>query len=45
MIERLLADHQAEARQVAPDHIVERLVTGMALNILEQQCGRLLVAD
>ena len=26
MIDRLFADHQAEARQVAADHVVERLV-------------------
>ena len=37
MIDRLLADHQAEPRQVAADHVVEGLVAGMALDVLEQQ--------
>ncbi len=37
MIDRLLADHQAEPRQVAADHVVERFVAGMALDVLEQQ--------
>jgi hypothetical protein len=37
MIDRLLADHQAEARQIAADHVVERAMAGMALDVLEQQ--------
>ena len=37
MIDRLLANHQAETRQVAADHVVERLVAGMPLDVLEQQ--------
>ena len=45
MIDRLLADHQAEARQVAADHVVERAVAGMALDVLEQQGRRPLAAD
>ena len=45
MLDRLLADHQAEARQVAADHVVERAMAGMALDVLEQQRGRLLAAD
>ena len=35
MVDRRLADHQAEARQVAADHVVERLVAGVALDVLE----------
>src|SRR5262249_61068835 len=34
MLYRLLADHQAEARQVAADHVVERAGTGMSLDCL-----------
>ena len=45
MIDRLLADHQAEARQVAADHVVERLVAGMALDVLEQQRRAFFQAD
>ncbi len=45
MIDRRLADHQAEAPEVAADHVVERLVAGMALDVLEQERGRLLAAD
>jgi hypothetical protein len=37
MIDRLLADHQAEPAEVAADHVVERLVAGMALDVLEQE--------
>src|SRR5262249_1113527 len=39
------ADHQAEAREVAADHVVERLVAGMALDVLEQKRRRFLAAD
>ena len=45
MIDRLLADHQAEPRQVAADHVVERLVAGMALDVLEQQRRAFFQAD
>src|SRR5262249_48614689 len=34
-----------EAREVAADHVVERLVAGMALDVLEQQGRALLTAD
>ena len=44
MVHRLLADHQAEAREVAADHVVERLVAGMALHVLEEQHRALLTA-
>jgi len=39
MLDGLRADHQAEARQVAADHVVERPVPRMALDVLEQQRG------
>src|SRR5262249_6025180 len=39
MIHRLLADHQAEAREIASNHVVERAVSGMALDVLEQERG------
>src|SRR5262249_57977611 len=45
MLDRPLADHQAEAREIAADHVVERLVARMALDVLEQERGRLLAAD
>ena len=45
MIHRLLADHQAEAREVASNHVVERAVPGMTFDVLEQERGRLLAAD
>ena len=45
MIDRLLTDHQAEPRQVAADHVVERLVAGVAFDVLEQQRGRFLRTD
>ena len=45
MIDRLLADHQAEPREVAADHVVERLVAGMALDVLEQQRRAFFQAD
>ncbi len=45
MIHRLLADHQAEPRQVAADHVVERAMAGMALDVLEQQRRAFLAAD
>src|SRR5207244_3213887 len=35
----LLADHETEARQVAADHVVEHTMTGMTLDILEQERG------
>ena len=37
MIDRLLANHQAEPRQVAADHVVQNFVPGMAFDVLEQQ--------
>src|SRR5262249_47281458 len=37
MIDRLLADHQAEPRQVAADHVVERFVAGVTFDVFEQQ--------
>ena len=45
MIDRLLADHRAEAREVAADHVVERLVAGMPLDVLEQQHRAFLERD
>src|SRR5262249_42097000 len=45
MIDWLLPDHQAEARKIAADHVVERLVAGMAFDVLEQQRGRFAAAD
>ena len=45
MVDRRFADHQAEARQVAADHVVERAMPGMALDVLEQQRRALLAAD
>ena len=38
MIDRLLANHQAEPRQIAADHVVKHFVAGMAFDVLEQQC-------
>ncbi len=45
VIDRLLADHHAEARQVASDHVVERAMAGMALDVLEQERRAFLAAD
>src|SRR5262249_15934425 len=45
MIDRLLADHEAEARQVAADHVEERTMAGMTLDVLEEERGTLLAAD
>ena len=36
MIDRLLADHQAEPREVAADHVVQGLMPRMTLDVLKQ---------
>lgn len=45
MFDGLFADHDAEAREIAADHVVEHAMAGMAFHVVEEQRGAFLAAD